>query len=123
MVFLRSEEIAWIEASANYRSLSARSEVHQLEARRSSDFERLLPKEKFLRIHRTRIDEPLDAIAERAPCGDREHVVILRSEGATVAREELPAKSDEGGAGGQEGGPRVINPTSLGASTSGPRSS
>ena len=77
MVFLRCDEISWVEASANYVLIHAGARVHQVREK-IGDLERSLPREKFLRIHRS-IIVSLDAIAEVQACGGGEHVVILRS--------------------------------------------
>ena len=77
IVFLKSDEVTWIEASANYVLVHAGARVHQVREK-ISDLERTLPPGKFARIHRSIIVN-LDAIAEVQACGGGEHVVVLRS--------------------------------------------
>ncbi|HEY2513687.1 MAG TPA: response regulator [Polyangiaceae bacterium] len=77
VVFLRSDEVTWIEASANYVLVHAGPRVHQVREK-IGDLERTLPRDKFVRIHRSIIVN-LDAVAEVQACGGGEHVVVLRS--------------------------------------------
>jgi two-component system LytT family response regulator len=74
---LRSEDVEWIEASANYVQVHAGDRVHQVREK-ISDFQRALPKGKFIRVHRSIIVN-LDAIAELQACGGGEYMIVLAS--------------------------------------------
>jgi two-component system LytT family response regulator len=76
IVFLRSSEIDWIEAAANYVRVHAGSRVYSVRER-ISDFEKSLAPDTFVRIHRSVIVN-LDAVSEMQGCGGGEYVVILR---------------------------------------------
>lgn len=77
IVFLRNSEVEWIGASANYVLVHAGQHTYSVRDK-ISDFERTLPSEKFVRIHRSIIVN-LDAIAEIQNCGAGEYMVVLRS--------------------------------------------
>jgi two-component system LytT family response regulator len=77
ILFLRSAEVEWIEAAANYVHVHAGPRVYSVRDR-ISDFEHSLAHEKFIRIHRSVIVN-VDAIAEIQNCGGGEHIVVLRS--------------------------------------------
>jgi two-component system LytT family response regulator len=82
VVFLRTAEVEWVEADANYVRIHTRQRSYNIREKISA-FERSLPEHKFIRIHRSVIVN-LDAVAEIQNCGNGEHVVILR------AGKELP---------------------------------
>jgi two-component system, LytTR family, response regulator len=77
VVFLRSSEIEWIEAAANYIKLYSQQRVFTVREKISS-LEEALPAGKFLRIHRSVIVN-LSMVQEIQPCGGGEFVVVLRS--------------------------------------------
>lgn len=77
IVFLRSSEVEWVEAAANYVKVHAGQRVHTVREK-IGDFEQILPREKFVRIHRSIIVN-LDSIAELQSCGGGEYIVLLRS--------------------------------------------
>jgi two-component system, LytTR family, response regulator len=77
VVFLRTAEVEWVEADANYVRVHTRQRTYNVREK-ISVFERSLPEHKFVRIHRSVIVN-LDAVAEIQNCGNAEHVVILRS--------------------------------------------
>jgi hypothetical protein len=76
-VFLRTAEVDWVEADANYVRIHTRQRSYNIRGKIST-FERSLPEHKFIRIHRSVIVN-LDAVAEIQNCGNGEHVVILRN--------------------------------------------
>lgn len=73
--FLRTEEIDWIEAAANYLKLHVGPEAHLLRETMSSLEARLDP-EKFLRIHRSTIVN-IERIQELQPWFHGDYVVLL----------------------------------------------
>jgi two-component system LytT family response regulator len=77
IVFLRNSELEWVEAAGNYVRIHAGTRVHTVRDK-ISDFERMLPADRFIRIHRSIIVN-LDAVAELQSCGGGEYVVLLRS--------------------------------------------
>jgi two-component system LytT family response regulator len=76
IVFLRVEEIDWIEAADNYVCLHVGRESHLLRGTMGSIEERLDPR-KFLRIHRSTIVN-LDRVRELAPLFHGDYAVRLR---------------------------------------------
>jgi len=76
VLFLRLDEIDWIEAAGNYVLLHARSEAHEIREKMNA-LERRLPAGRFLRIHRSYIVN-LDSAQELRPCGGGEYVLALR---------------------------------------------
>jgi len=76
MVFLRTSEVEWIEAAANYVRVHVGQRVYTVREK-ISDFEQTLSPDKFVRIHRSVIVN-LDAIAEIQSCGSGEYIVVLR---------------------------------------------
>ena len=77
VVFLRSSEIEWIEAAANYIKLYSQQRMFTVREKISS-LEEALPAGKFMRIHRSVIVN-LSMVQEIQPCGGGEFVVILRT--------------------------------------------
>jgi len=77
VVFLKIDDIDWIEASDNYVSLHAGSETH-LHRETMSSLAEQLPPEKFLRISRSTIVN-VERIKELQPLFHGEYVVILRN--------------------------------------------
>jgi two-component system, LytTR family, response regulator len=77
VLFLMPEEIEWIEAAGNYVRLNAGGESHLLRETMSG-VEAKLPRERFLRIHRSAIVN-LEAVREMVPSPHGDFVVVLRS--------------------------------------------
>jgi two-component system LytT family response regulator len=83
VLFLPPEEIEWIEAAGNYVRLNAcvrlnaAGESHLLRETMSG-VEAKLPRERFLRIHRSAIVN-LEAVRELKPSPHGDFVVVLRS--------------------------------------------
>ena len=77
VLFLKIDDIDWIEASDNYVSLHAGSETH-LHRETMSSLAEQLPPEKFLRISRSTIVN-VERIKELQPLFHGEYVVILRN--------------------------------------------
>jgi two-component system LytT family response regulator len=77
VVFLRTAEVEWVEADANYIRIHTRQRSYNIREKIST-FERSLPEHKFVRIHRSIIIN-LDAVAEIQNCGNGEHIVLLRT--------------------------------------------
>ena len=75
--FLTAEEIEWIEAAGNYVRLNAGGECHLLRETMSR-VEAKLPRDRFLRIHRSAIVN-LEAVRELEPSPHGDFVVVLRS--------------------------------------------
>jgi two-component system, LytTR family, response regulator len=75
VVFLRTDEIDWIEAAANYVRLQAGSESYLMREGISHIAARLNPNQ-FLRIHRSIIVN-VHRIKELQPCNRGEYMVIL----------------------------------------------
>jgi two-component system LytT family response regulator len=76
IIFLRVEEIDWIEAADNYVCLHAGRESHLLRGTMAS-VEQRLDARKFLRIHRSTIVN-LDRVKELAPLFHGDYAVRLR---------------------------------------------
>jgi two-component system LytT family response regulator len=77
VLFLIPEEIEWIEAAGNYVRLNAGGESHLLRETMSG-VEGKLPRERFLRIHRSAIVN-LEAVRELSPSPHGDFVVVLKS--------------------------------------------
>lgn len=77
VLFLAPEEIEWIEAAGNYVRLNAGGESHLLRETMSG-VEGKLPRERFLRIHRSAIVN-LETVRELQPSPHGDFVVVLRS--------------------------------------------
>jgi two-component system, LytTR family, response regulator len=77
VLFLRVEEIDWIEAVGDYVNLHVGPEAHLLRAR-MSDMEKKLGGGRFFRIHRSSIVN-LDRVKEFRPIHSGESVVVLRN--------------------------------------------
>lgn len=77
VVFVRVEDIDWVEAADNYVELHV-GEVSHLHRETMSDLERILPSEKFMRISRSTIVN-VDRIKELQPMFHGEYAVILRT--------------------------------------------
>jgi two-component system, LytTR family, response regulator len=77
VLFLAPAEIEWIEAAGNYVRLNAGGESHLLRETMSG-VESKLPKERFLRIHRSAIVN-LEAVREMVPSPHGDFVIVLRS--------------------------------------------
>lgn len=76
VLFLAPEEIEWIEAAGNYVRLNAGGESHLLRETMSG-VESKLPRERFLRIHRSAIVN-LENVRELVPSPHGDFVVVLR---------------------------------------------
>jgi two-component system, LytTR family, response regulator len=77
IIFLRLSEVEWIEASHNSVEIHAGARHHTIREK-IGELERLLPADRFLRIHRSLLVN-IDAVAEIQSCGPGEHVVLLRN--------------------------------------------
>ena len=77
VLFLAPEEIEWIEAAGNYVRLNALGESHLLRETMSG-VESKLPRERFLRIHRSALVN-LEAVREMVPSPHGDFVVVLKS--------------------------------------------
>jgi len=77
VLFLAPEEIEWIEAAGNYVRLNAGGESHLLRETMSG-VESKLPRDSFLRIHRSAIVN-LEAVRELEPSPHGDFVVVLKS--------------------------------------------
>ena len=76
IIFLRADEVDWIEAAGNYARLHAGRETHLLHETLSSLVERLDPT-RFARIHRSTVVN-LDRIREIQPWFHGDAVAVLR---------------------------------------------
>jgi two-component system LytT family response regulator len=76
VLFIRVEEIDWIEAAGNYARLHIGNETHMLRETMSALEEKLDP-EKFLRIHRSTIVN-IERIQELQPWFHGDYVVLLK---------------------------------------------
>jgi two-component system LytT family response regulator len=77
VMFLAPQEIEWIEAAGNYVRLNAGGVSHLLRETMSG-VEGKLPRDGFLRIHRSAIVN-LDAVRELEPGVHGDFVVVLQS--------------------------------------------
>jgi two-component system, LytTR family, response regulator len=77
VLFLAPEEIEWIEAAGNYVRLNALGQSHLLRDTMSG-VESKLPRDRFLRIHRSAIVN-LEAVRELVPSPHGDFVVVLKS--------------------------------------------
>jgi two-component system, LytTR family, response regulator len=77
VLFLSLEEIEWIEAAGNYVRLNAGGESYLLRETMSG-VEAKLPRDRFLRIHRSAIVN-LESVRELVPSPHGDFVVVLRS--------------------------------------------
>lgn len=75
VVFLRTAEIEWVEAAANYVCVHTGRESYLLRETMNS-FEARLDAERFMRIHRSIIVN-LEKIRALQPCNNGEYIVIL----------------------------------------------
>jgi two-component system LytT family response regulator len=76
VIFLRTEDIDWVEASGNYVRLHVGGEAHLLRES-MKNMERRLDPSTFVRIHRSAIVN-VDRIKELEPWFHGEYIVILR---------------------------------------------
>jgi two-component system LytT family response regulator len=76
VLFLKTDEVDWIEAAGNYVRLHAARESHMLRETLTSLETRLDPR-KFVRVHRSTVVN-LERIKELHPLFHGDHVVILR---------------------------------------------
>lgn len=77
IVFLRTDEIDWIEAAGNYVKLHVGKESHLIRETMNT-LERKLNLQKFIRIHRSTIAN-IDKIKELQPYFNGEYTVILQN--------------------------------------------
>jgi two-component system, LytTR family, response regulator len=77
VVFLKSEEIDWVEAAANYVRIHAGNEEYLMRETMNA-FEGKLDTRRFMRIHRSIIVN-LEKIKELQPCNNGEYIVVLRT--------------------------------------------
>jgi two-component system, LytTR family, response regulator len=77
VLFLAPEEIEWIEAAGNYVRLNALGQSHLLRETLSG-VEAKLPRDRFLRIHRSAIVN-LETVRELEPGPHGDFVVVLKS--------------------------------------------
>jgi two-component system LytT family response regulator len=77
VLFLAPEEIEWIEAAGNYVRLNALGQSHLLRETMSG-VEAKLPRDRFLRIHRSAIVN-LETVRELEPGPHGDFVVVLKS--------------------------------------------
>jgi len=77
VLFLTAAEIEWIEAAGNYVRLNAAGESHLLRETMSG-VEAKLPRDRFLRIHRSAIVN-LEEVRELVSSNGGDSVVVLRS--------------------------------------------
>jgi two-component system LytT family response regulator len=75
VIFLRTDEITWVEAAGNYLELHTGKESHLIREP-ISDFEQRLNPERFIRIHRSCIVN-LECIKELQPGFGGEYLVIM----------------------------------------------
>src|SRR4029077_6396866 len=75
VIFIRTDEIDWIEAYDNYIRLHASGKAHLLR-QTMNELEAALNPEQFARIHRSTIVN-LDRVKEMHPHFNGEHLVIL----------------------------------------------
>ena len=77
IVFLKSEEIDWVEAAANYVRIHTGNEEYLMRETMNA-FEAKLDSRRFMRIHRSIIVN-LEKIRELQPCNNGEYIVVLRT--------------------------------------------
>jgi two-component system LytT family response regulator len=77
VVFLKSEEIDWVEAAANYVRIHAGPDEYLMRETMNA-FEAKLDPRRFMRIHRSIIVN-LEKIKELQPCNNGEYIVVLRT--------------------------------------------
>ena len=76
VVFLKADDVDWIDAAGNYVKIHAGGETHQLRETMSRLEDRLDP-EKFLRIHRSTIVN-IERIRELQQQFHGDYVVVLK---------------------------------------------
>jgi two-component system, LytTR family, response regulator len=77
VVFLKAEEIDWVEAAANYIRIHAGNDEYLMRETMNA-FEAKLDSRRFMRIHRSIIVN-LEKIKELQPCNNGEYIVVLRT--------------------------------------------
>jgi two-component system, LytTR family, response regulator len=77
VVFLKSEEIDWVEAAANYVRIHTGNDEFLMRETMNA-FELKLDTRRFMRIHRSIIVN-LEKIKELQPCNNGEYIVVLRT--------------------------------------------
>jgi len=77
VIFLKSEEIDWVEAAANYVRIHAGVDEYLMRETMNA-FEAKLDSRRFMRIHRSIIVN-LEKIKELQPCNNGEYIVVLRT--------------------------------------------
>ncbi len=76
-IFVKTEDIDWIEAAGNYMIVHAGNDNHILRETMSA-LEQQLPPEKFLRVNRSAIIN-LERVRELQPLTAGDHAVVLRN--------------------------------------------
>jgi two-component system LytT family response regulator len=77
VVFIKTAEIDWVEAAANYVRIHSGTETYLMRETMNS-FEARLDSSKFIRIHRSSIVN-IEKIKELQPCNSGEYIVVLRN--------------------------------------------
>jgi two-component system LytT family response regulator len=77
IIFLKPNEIIWIEAAANYVRLNVRGGQSYLIRQTMHEIEHKLDVNMFLRIHRSVIVN-IERVRELQPCGGGEYIVMLQ---------------------------------------------
>jgi two-component system LytT family response regulator len=93
VVFLKVDEIDWIEAAGNYLELHTGKQSHLLRGR-LSELERQLKPEQFFRIHRSTIVN-LDRVKEFQPLFKGEGIVVLKDGSRLAASRSCSQKLQE----------------------------
>ncbi len=93
VIFLKMEDVSWIEASGNYLELHVGKECHLLRGR-LSELEKRLKPEQFFRIHRSTIVN-LDQVTEFRPLFKGEGVVVLKDGSRLSASRSCSQKLQE----------------------------
>jgi two-component system LytT family response regulator len=77
IIFLKPNEITWIEAAANYVRLNVRGGQSYLIRQTMHEIEHKLDSNMFLRIHRSVIVN-IERVRELQPCGGGEYIIMLQ---------------------------------------------
>lgn len=77
VVFIKTAEIDWVEAAANYVRIHSGTETYLMRETMNA-FESRLDTSKFIRIHRSIIVN-IEKIKELQPCNSGEYIVVLRN--------------------------------------------
>lgn len=77
VIFLKAEEIDWVEAAANYVRIHTGTDEYLMRETMNA-FEAKLDSRRFMRIHRSIIVN-LEKIKQLQPCNNGEYIVVLRT--------------------------------------------